>query len=343
MQRSRSFVISDLHAEDFAGSVTGWITKRNIKRACLLLLLFVHLMASATSQDQVPDCQKAHSLLISAQKAIDTKDSVTAIQQLNQATRIAPRCADVYVLLGLTEFQNGATNDSIQHYQKAILLQPRSYSAHYDLALAYLKEQKLPEARAQLENAVKIDPGQPDATYNLGIVLQQLGKSAEALLKFRRARVLDPKRQDVAFNVVRTEIDLGQIAAARIDARDAATLFGTDPQWCTAIGQLFLKADHPKDALPYLQKAFRSRPDDAHLRNQFSVAYLQAGQANEVLLTITDPKTSDDYYLRASAYYLSHRFPEADRESEQAIELAPDSPQILGIAHPSAAAGRQAE
>ena len=94
-------------------------------------------------------------------------------------------------------------------------------------------------------------------------------------------------------------------------------------------GQLFLKADHPKDAVSYLQPAFRSRPDDAELRHQLAVAYLQSGQADNVLLTIAEPKTSDDYYLRASAYYLSHRFPEAERESQQALDLAPDSPQVL--------------
>jgi tetratricopeptide (TPR) repeat protein len=322
-------VISSFHAGEFSESVTGWITKQNVKRACFLMFLFAHFVASATAQDKGPDCQKAYSLLTSAQKAIDAKDSGTAIQELNQAMQIAPRCADAYVLLGLTEFHNGATADAIQHYLQALQLEPHSYSAHYDLALAYLKEQKLEEARAQLEEAVKLDPTQADATYNLAIVLQETGHPAEALLKFRRARVLNPKRADVAFNIVRTELDLGQVAAARTDARDAVTHFGTDAQWCAAIGQLLLKADHAKDAIPYLQRSFRGRTNDIALRHELAVAYLQAGEADEVLLTIPDPKTSDDYYLRGSAYYLSHRFPEADRESQQALDLAPDSPQIL--------------
>ena len=294
-----------------------------------MLLVSAMLIANATAQDQGPDCAKAHSLLTSAQNAIDARDSGTAIQELNQAVQIAPRCADAHLLLGLTEFHNGATADAIQHYQKALLLRPRSYSAHYDLALAYLKEQRLQEARAQLEEAVKLDPTQADAMYNLGIVLQEMGHSAEALIRFQRARVLDPKRPDVAFNIVRAKLDLAQVAAARTEARESSTQFGTDPEWCAAIGQLFSKADHPKDAAPYLQRAFRTRPDDAGLRHQLAAAYLQAGQPDDVLLTISEPKTSDDYYLRASAFYLSHRFPESDRESEEALNLAPDSPQIL--------------
>ncbi|HEV2395336.1 MAG TPA: tetratricopeptide repeat protein [Candidatus Sulfotelmatobacter sp.] len=275
------------------------------------------------------DCATAGSYLSKAQAAINARDSSGAMQVLKQAVEIAPRCADAYLLLGLTEFHSGATADSISHYKQALSLQPRSYSGHYDLALAYLKERQFEAARAQLEEAVKLNPSRADAVYNLGIVLEETGHPIEALVQLRRARVLNPKRPDVAFNIVRAELQLGHIAAARAEAKSAATQFGSDPQWCAAIGQLFLKADHAKDAAPYLERAFRSRPDDVELRHQLAVAYLQSGQTDEVLRTIADPKTSDDYYLRASAFYLSHRFPEADKESAEAMDLAPDNPQVL--------------
>ena len=141
--------------------------------------------------------------------------------------------------------------------------------------------------------------------------------------------MLNPNRPDVAVNIVRAELQIGQVTAARAEAKDSAKQFGMDPHWCMAIGQLFLQKNKSKDAVPYLQQAYRSRPDDAELRHELAGAYLQSGQLDEVLLTIEDARTSDDHYLRASAYYLSHRFPEADRESEDALRLAPDSPQIL--------------
>ena len=329
MQWFGSSAISNLRLPDFSGRATGCTTKQHSNLPCFVLLLLAQLVASAAAQDRGPECAKARSHLSGAQAAINANDSATAIQELNQGVEIAPRCADAYVLLGLTEFHNGATADSIRHYQRALMLQPRSYSGHYDLALAYLKEQKLQEARAQLEQAAKLDPSQADAMYNLGVVLQELGHPAEALIKLQRARGLNPKRPDVTFNIVRAELDLGQVAAARAEARDSAKQFGIDTQWCTAIAQLFLERDHPKDAVPYLQRAFRSRPDDAELRHQLAVAYLQSGQPDEVLLTIGQPSTSDDHFLCASAYYLSHRFPEADRESAEALDLAPDNPQIL--------------
>jgi protein O-GlcNAc transferase len=313
-------------APGFTGA-TNCVGRRFRDLSCLALLLVAPTVTRA--QDKGSNCAKAQSVLAAAQQAIEAKDSQAAIDQLNRVIQIAPQCADAFVLLGLTEFQNGATADAIQHYQEALQLQPHSYSAHYDLALAYLKDLQLEKARAQLEEAVKLGPNKADAIYNLGIVLQEMGQFSQALVKFRQARALDAKRPDVAFNIVRTELDLQHIAAARTEAKEAATHFGTDPQWSTAIGELFLKTGHAKDAVPYLQKGFRVRPTDVELRHSLAVAYLQAGQSEEVLLTIPDPKTSDDFYLRASAYYVSHRFPEADRESQRALDLAPDSSQIL--------------
>ena len=296
---------------------------------CYSLMFVTLLVMSLAAQDRVPGCAKARPHLTSARTASDANDSVTALKELNEAVQVAPQCAEAYLQLGVTEFRSGATADSIQHYQKALLLQPRSYSGHYNLALAYLRQQKLEEARSHLEEAVRLDPSQADAVYNLGIVLGELRRPAEALVRFQRARALSSKRPDVTFNIVRAELETGKVLAARAEAEDSANQFGSDPQWCAAMGQLFLQKDHPEDAVPYLERALRSRPDLPELRHQLAVAYLQSGKADEVLLTIAQAKTSDDYYLRASAYYLSHRFPEADAESAVALDLAPDSPQVL--------------
>ncbi len=287
------------------------------------------MAASAKAQQPAPGCAEARPYIAPAQEAIAAEDSTTALQELNRAIQVDPRCADAYLMLGLTEFQRGAIADSIQHYQRALGLQPGSYSGHYDLALAYLKEHKLQEARTQLEQSVKLNPHQANAVYDLGMVLLELDDPSEALIQLRHARALNPQRPDVAFNIVRAQLEAGRVTEARAEARDSGKRFGSDFQWSAAVGQLFLKKGEPNDAAFYLLQATRSRPDDVEIRHQLAAAYLESGQPDEVISIIGDPNTSDDHYLRASAYYLSHRFPEADQESELALGLAPDSPQIL--------------
>jgi Flp pilus assembly protein TadD len=287
------------------------------------------MAAGAEAQQPASLCAKARPYISGAQAALAVADSTTALQKLNQATHVDPRCAEAYLLLGLTEFHGGATADSIEHYQRALALQPSSYSGHYDLALAYVKEHKLREARAQLEQAVHLDPRQGDAAYDLGMVLLELGDPSGALDQLRQARALNPQRPDVAFNIIRAQLEAGRVTEARVEAADSGKRFASDFQWNSAIGQLFLQKSEPGDAAPYLLRASRLQPDNVEIRHQLAVAYLGSGQASEVLRTIAEPKTSDDYYLRASAYYLAQRFHEADQESALAQQLAPDNPQVL--------------
>lgn len=307
--------------------VAFWTAAHHAGNVCLTVVLF--LQWSGNAQQTAQTCAKARPYINRAQADQAAKSPAAALQELKRAVETDPHCADAHLLLGLAEFNESAIEDAIQHYQRAIELQPRSYSGHYDLALAYLKEHRLQEARDQLQEAVKVDPRQADAAYNLGIVLLEMGEPSKALIHLRHARTLDPERADVAFNLVRADLEARQVADAQNDAQTSAKHFGSDFQWCTAIGQLFLQKAQPKDAVFYLLQANRMRPDDADVRQRLATAYLASGQPDEVLSTITGPKTSEDYYLRASAFYLSKRFHEADQESAVALELAPDNPEVL--------------
>lgn len=307
-----------------------WTTGRRAGTLWLTGFLLVQMAASGRAQQpSAPACAKARPFITRAQAAVATGDSARALQELNQAIRVDTQCAQAYLLLGLAEFKSGTTEASIEHYQRALALEPRSYSAHYDLALAYLKEHRLQEARTQLELATNLDPHQADAAYDLGMVLLELNQPSQALTQLRRAKALNPLRPDAAFNTVRALLEAGQVPEARTEAHDSAKRFGSDFRWNVAVGQLFLQKAQAKDAASYLRQASRIHPEDVEIRHQLAIAYLGSGQADEVLSTLGQPRTSDDHYLRASAYYLSRRFEEADQESELALAQAPDNPQIL--------------
>ncbi len=297
--------------------------------AGFVLLQITAVFYVANAQQPLPGRSLARSYFAAAQKALATGNSAAALEKLNQAVKADSTYADAYLLLGLTEFQHGDTARAIEHYKRALELQPRTYSGHYNLALAYLRERRLQDGRAQLEQAVNLDPKQADAAYDLGLVLLELGQPAAALPHLVRARRLNPRRPDVAFNIVRAELEAGRVAEARSEAQASATQLGPDFQWNAAIGQLFLKNAQPGDASAYLHKAHLLRPDNDEVRHHLAVAYLESRQPARVLETIGEPKTGDDHYLRGSAYYLDHRFLEAEQESELALVKAPENPQIL--------------
>ena len=283
----------------------------------------------AIAQNRTPSCVTAQRYLTDAQAALNAGNSASALQQLNRAAEVAPRCADVYLLLGLTEFRRGGTGKSIERYKQALELAPRSYSGHYDLALAYLKQNDLRDARSELEQAEVLDTKQSNAAYNLGVVLLQMEQPVVALPHLRRAHALDPKRADVVFNIVRAELEAGDLTASRKAAHEEGIDLKTNFQWNVAIGQLFVKHAQPGDAVPYFQTAHLIRPGDESLRDQLAAAYLACRQPDNVLHLIERPKTADEHYLRGSAFYQAHRFNEADEESDAALTLAPENAKVL--------------
>ena len=284
---------------------------------------------AARAQQLKSTCTQARPYLTDAHAALTAGDPATALKKLGQAVEIDPKCPDAHLLLGLTQFQRGEVAKSIQHYQQALKLDPRSYSAHYDLALAYLKQKKLQLARTQLEQAVALDPRQANAVYDLGIVLLELGQPAAALHPLQRAHALTPDRPDVSFNLVRASLEAGRLDEARRVAKEGSNQLATDFQWNAAIGQEFLKHAQPKDALPHLRAANAARPADDAVRKQLATAYLASRQPDSVLELIQEPKTAEEHYLRGSAFYQAHRFPDADEESDAALTLAPEDPRVL--------------
>jgi len=296
-----------------------------------IILQAILPFCAASAQEPATSLSPARSYVVSAQTSLAAGDPDTAIKSLNQALRVDPNCAEVYLLLGLTKFQRGETAKAIEDYKLALKLEPRSYSGHYNLALAYLREHKVQHGRAELEQAVTLDPNQADAAYDLGIVLLELGRPLVALPHLLRARKLNPRRPDVAFNIIRAELEGGRVAEARTDAQGSSIQLGSDFQWNAAVGQLFLKNAQPLDAAVYLHEAHLLRPADDDIRHQLAQAYLGSRQSRKVLDTIGEPKTGSDHYLSGSAYYLDHRFEDADRESELAVAQAPDNPQSLAL------------
>jgi tetratricopeptide (TPR) repeat protein len=306
-------------------------------RYSAVLVLAIGLLAWQTGvgafaenpPQSAPSRALARSYLADAQKALAAGDTATAREKLSLAIHKDSRYTEAYLLLGLIDFKTGETASAIQHYNEALALRPNSYSGHYNLALAYLKQRRIEDGRAELERAVKLDPNQPDSRYDLGVVLLELGNPSAALPHLVRARTLNPERPDVTFNVVRAELEAGRIADARRDAQAAAGQLRSDVQWNTAVGQLFFKNAHPEDAVVYFRQAHLIRPADPGIRRQLAGAYLASGEPQRVLDLLQEPKTDEEHYLRGSAYYLNHQYPDADRESELALALAPENSKAM--------------
>jgi len=246
---------------------------------------------------------------------------------LTQVLQSNPLLIDAHLLMGLVEVESGETNEAIRQYQQALKLQPKSFKGHYYLALAYLRAQHPELGRGELQKAVALNPKNPNAIYDLGVVLLDLGRPQDALVELRRARELGPLRLDVAFNIVRAELESRHSEEARQEAAAGAKNLGGDAEWQADIGKLFLDHRQPADAVQYLTEALRVRPSRDEVRRQLALAQLQSHNPVGALETISKPSGAEDFYLRASAFYATHRLVEADDACRLALEKEPQDPR----------------
>ncbi len=313
-----------------AGSF-GSTDTRTAPRLAAQLWVEGHAVQQAASHRQPgsSDDSIVSSHLGRAEKALKARDLARAKAELQLALQADPRSAEAYLMLGTVDIASGDTAGAIEQYQHALKLKPNSFSGHYNLGMAYLGDHNPRAGRAELERAVAIDPGHADAAYNLGLVLLELQEPQEAVAHLRRAKSLGPPRPDVAFNLVRAELAAGKRGQAKQDAQEAAKAFAQDAEWNASVGRLFLENGSPHDATVYLESALRLRPHRVDLRRDLALAYDESAEPESALALIQAPTNAEDRYLRASAYFLMHRLPEAQQELARALGKAPRDPRYL--------------
>ncbi len=284
----------------------------------------------AKQRPQAPEnVSSARFHLANGQRAFEARKFQEARAELELAVQADPGLAEAYLGLGLLDLQAGDSAASIRRFQKVVELAPRSFQGHYYLAMASLREQKLQDGVQELERAVAIDPRQADALYNLGVVLLELNRPEEALSRLRQAREHGSKRPDIAYNLVRAELAANRPEDARQEADSAARIFGSDAEWRKSVGELFLQYKQPGIAVVYLSEAARLAPGSEAVRRQLAAACIEAGDAARALTLLGAATAAEDHYLAATAYLGLHRLPEADHESQLALQMAPRDPRYL--------------
>ncbi len=286
--------------------------------------------ASGAQQARRETGAQAH--LDRAKRMLASDDFPGARAELERALKANPGLADAYLNLGMVEYHLGDTAKAIPHLHRATELLPESFEAHYGLALAYLRARNTGEGIRELERARQINPRHPDAAYNLGIVLLGQGKAEEAARLFSETRQLKPDRPDVSFYVVYAALENRRFEEAEREANERAKVFGKDFQWRSGVGRLFLEHGRARDALPHLEEAVSLQPDSTEMRRLLAAARIELHNPAGALEALQNPQTAEDHYLRASALYLLRKYPEAQREAQQALQAEPRQAKYLLLA-----------
>jgi len=187
-------------------------------------------------------------------------------------------------LLGIALISDGQV-DKGEVLVNKILRDGNSAEAHLMLGAARLEVYDASGAVDELSEAVKLNPNAPLAHYLYGKALLTLGHRTEAMENFRDELVIDPNE------------------------------FGSN----LYLGVLLNQAENYKEAVPYLDRALRVRPDDPAVRYQLAIIQIGTGNIEHARKSLEDlikdnPSFLDAHVSLARLYYRLHMKPDGDRE-----------------------------
>jgi len=115
------------------------------------------------------------------------------LDQMEQAAKMAPKNAQVWINLGNTLMDAQRFGEAVDPYEKALALEPKNVAVLVDQGTCYRGIGKFDKAVEQYRKALKIDPKFPNGHLNLGVVLGfDLNRKAEAIQELNRYLELVP-------------------------------------------------------------------------------------------------------------------------------------------------------
>ena len=155
-----------------------------------------------------PNSVQSHMLLAEALDALNR--SPEAIQELEEAARIAPEEPNVHFELGYLYFVAHDYDHAAPQFEFELKNNPDHAQAAAYLGDIKLRSNNQPEAERLLTRALHLQNDMRMAWFDLGKVLSDQNKNQEALAAFQKAESLDPADPDAHYRLARLYTTLGQ-------------------------------------------------------------------------------------------------------------------------------------
>jgi len=113
--------------------------------------------------------------------------------KLNLASErpLAGVSTDCYVLLGQVASLQGHTQEAIDDYNQALRVAPGNYLAYKSLGIVYFPRGNYAQAKVYFQKAVDLAPQEVESRFYLGTCFLKLGEPRQAAVQFHAAREVD--------------------------------------------------------------------------------------------------------------------------------------------------------
>lgn len=153
---------------------------------------------------------------LNAQIDAEARQHTQAIDEYQQAIRIAPKQADLYEGLGWEYRQTGQLDLAEKAFDEQLKLTPGNPIAMYNLACAQVDAGQGAQAIPLLERVVKLYGKPTVADYYLGRAYADAGRNAQAAAEYEKATTLEGETAQRAwYGLGQVDKELGRTTEAR--------------------------------------------------------------------------------------------------------------------------------
>jgi tetratricopeptide (TPR) repeat protein len=268
--------------------------------------------------------------------------------------------------LGAVHFEKEQYDDSVTEFKKALAMEPDMGFLHGNVAWALLRRLKAPvadrdqpekknfvssllklqpkpdqldEIEGYCRRALELDPTYASAFSCLALVASRRGKLKEAEEHLRNCLRVDPVDGDYA-ELGALYVKMGRYEEAKEILGKGCIASPIDAQPRLELGNLYLQAEQPKDALLKFREAAALEPDNEAAHRGMAIALMKSKDFNEASRVLReaiarlDSSRSWQLHLTLSQLWTElgdqsedqELYKDAGREVTIAIKLQPDHP-----------------
>jgi tetratricopeptide (TPR) repeat protein len=183
------------------------------------------------------------------------------------------RQARKIVARGISAWERDDFESALETFQGVLKEHPQFADVHNKAGLCLAMLNRPEESLVHFDQAVARNASYAEAHLNRGIILNDLGRHEEAAEAFSRAGELDSKDSPVF--------------PSEVGNRIAVTL--------AQLGDLYLVADHPEEAITHYEAALQIRPRFMDIRSKFAETLIELGhlkRAKDELTLILESRPS---------------------------------------------------